>query len=172
MQFDFYPLVVTERRNLNRPESPCVEDDDYDFLSCVTRSVVDKGGCRYPWDNNNSSAPVCTTIEKILETERLFFNISKLERKDVVNMTGCKVPCTYREYTVLNDLMKGLTEGFGVAVVFPSTEIRLEEEDYVYPILSFVAELGGALGMFLGFSFLMVWDFLYLVILTSIKYAK
>ena len=30
-QFDFYPLVVTERRNLNRPEKPCVEDPAYDF---------------------------------------------------------------------------------------------------------------------------------------------
>ena len=34
----------------------------------------------------------------------------------------------------------------------------MEEEDWVYPELSFIAEFGGALGMFLGFSFYMLWD--------------
>ena len=32
------------------------------------------------------------------------------------------------------------------------------EEEYVYPLDSFIAEFGGALGLFLGFSFLMIWD--------------
>ena len=98
--------------------------------------------------------------------------IGKMERKDVITMTRCEVPCTYRKYTVLTDLMKGLGVGFGVGVVFPSTEITLEEEDYVYPLLSFVAELGGALGMFLGFSFLMALNFLHNIILTTIRYRK
>ena len=33
-------------------------------------------------------------------------------------------------------------------------------EEYVYDFFSFVAELGGALGLFLGFSFFMFWDFI------------
>ena len=38
----------------------------------------------------------------------------------------------------------------------------MEEEEWVYPSLSFLAEFGGALGMFLGFSFMTIWDFLVL----------
>ena len=90
----------------------------------------------------------------------------------MINTTGCQVPCRYREYKILNDLMKGLTEGFGIGMMFPSTEITLEEEDYMYPFVSFVAEFGGALGMFLGFSFLMVWDFGYFSIATIYRYVK
>ena len=37
-------------------------------------------------------------------------------------------------------------------------QVMVEEEDWVYPELSFIAEFGGALGMFLGFSFYMFWD--------------
>ena len=37
-------------------------------------------------------------------------------------------------------------------------QVSVEEEDWVYPGLSFIAEFGGALGMFLGFSFYMFWD--------------
>ena len=47
------------------------------------------------------------------------------------------------------------------AVSFASTEVTTMEEVYLYPILSFLAEFGGALGLFLGFSFLMLWDFVY-----------
>ena len=36
----------------------------------------------------------------------------------------------------------------------------VEEEDWVYPELSFIAEFGGALGLFVGFSFYMIWDIL------------
>ena len=32
------------------------------------------------------------------------------------------------------------------------------EEVYDYPLFSFIAEFGGALGLFLGFSFMMFWD--------------
>ena len=49
---------------------------------------------------------------------------------------------------------------------FASTEVTELEEVYTYPILSFLSELGGALGLFLGFSFLMIWDFSSWTILT------
>ena len=33
-----------------------------------------------------------------------------------------------------------------------------DKEAYVYGFVSFVSEFGGSLGLFLGFSFLMVWE--------------
>ena len=41
---------------------------------------------------------------------------------------------------------------------FSTDVLTVMEEDYVYPLDSFIAEFGGALGLFLGFSFLMIWD--------------
>ena len=35
---------------------------------------------------------------------------------------------------------------------------QAEEEVLVYPLQSFVAEFGGCLGLFLGFSFMTIWD--------------
>ena len=43
---------------------------------------------------------------------------------------------------------------------FDSTEGRLEKEVWAYPVISFIAEMGGSLGLFIGVSFLSVWDFL------------
>ena len=36
--------------------------------------------------------------------------------------------------------------------------MNVKEEALMYPATSFVAEVGGALGLFLGFSFLGLWD--------------
>ena len=41
---------------------------------------------------------------------------------------------------------------------FVSTEMTVETETYVYPLMSFVSEFGGGLGLFLGFSFLSFYD--------------
>ena len=54
-----------------------------------------------------------------------------------------------------------LLTGEGQAIFslsFSTDVLTVMEEDYVYPLDSFIAEFGGALGLFLGFSFLMIWD--------------
>ena len=76
----------------------------------------------------------------------------------MISKTGCQIPCQYREYQLLTGELKGLFSGFGIVMIYPSTDVKLEEEEYIYPFLSFVFECGGALGMFLGFSFNMLWD--------------
>ena len=42
----------------------------------------------------------------------------------------------------------------------PSKELIEETEEYMYSFTSFLAEFGGALGLFLGFSFYSLWDWL------------
>ena len=41
---------------------------------------------------------------------------------------------------------------------YSSTDMTVNEEDMLYPLPSFVAEVGGALGLFLGFSFFSLWE--------------
>ena len=172
-RFDFYPLVITEKKNMNRQEQSCEEDVRYDFYDCVIENIAAKVGCRYPWDDRpHSKVPVCTTIDKIEEQEGEFFKLAISDKKDLSKMTGCNPPCWYREYKIFTDEMEGFLEGYGVGIIFLSREYKLEEEAYVYPFISFVAEFGGALGMFLGFSFLMVWDFIYALIKVMFDYIK
>ena len=71
--------------------------------------------------------------------------------------TGCLVPCRYREYKLVQRV-DGFFLDYGLGVSYSTTEVVVEEEQWVYPPVSFLAEFGGALGMFLGFSFMLVWD--------------
>ena len=45
-----------------------------------------------------------------------------------------------------------------LGVSFSTSMQTVKEEVYDYPLFSFIAEFGGALGLFLGFSFMMLWD--------------
>ena len=41
---------------------------------------------------------------------------------------------------------------------FATTEVEKHEEELIFPFESMVSELGGALGLFLGFSFFAICD--------------
>ena len=91
--------------------------------------------------------------------EDIHRELSFLQQREVLNMTGCLTPCKYKEFKLIRN-RKGFYSSFGVGISYGTTEISIEEEEWVYPEMSFLAEFGGALGMFLGFSFIMIWDFI------------
>ena len=54
----------------------------------------------------------------------------------------------------------GEYESVGFIFAFSSTFLKIKEDKWLYSIESFIAEVGGSLGLFLGFSFLGIWDIL------------
>ena len=58
-----------------------------------------------------------------------------------------------------------------IDIVFSSRVVVVEKEEKTFPFQSFVAECGGCLGLFLGFSFLLVWDGL-METFGNIRYLK
>ena len=59
-----------------------------------------------------------------------------------------------------NEIGIELTGGQAVILpaLLPSVEVLTEEK--AYPLLSLVADVGGVLGLFIGFNFLMIWDWI------------
>ena len=47
---------------------------------------------------------------------------------------------------------------------YSTSNVEIHEEVPVYPFESFLAEVGGALGLFLGFSFVMIWDIIVFIL--------
>ena len=85
--------------------------------------------------------------------------MSKIRR-----VTGCKKPCSYKEYNFVNTELKDLSyydfpeDQVAFCLWAVSQNTHIEEEVLVYSFESLVDELGGSLGLFLGFSFMTVWD--------------
>ena len=95
--FDWYYISVTEHHLLNRPEQPCEEKEDYDFLKCVKTSQAESVGCRPPWDIwSPHTIPLCQTVVQLQQHERLDWLDINYEQKMIINNTGCLVPCKYK----------------------------------------------------------------------------
>ena len=74
---------------------------------------------------------------------------------------GCLKPCHYKQYKFVGE--KGLTSlkknsSLTMILWAVNYDISVETEKLVYPLTSFVGDIGGTLGLFVGFSFMMVWD--------------
>ena len=93
--YEFSEITVIEHHLLNRPEQPCEEEEDYDFLQCVKTSQARRVGCRPPWDSwSPHTIPLCQTMEQLQHYEMLESSYYDLEM--ILTTTGCKVPCHYK----------------------------------------------------------------------------
>ena len=54
--------------------------------------------------------------------------------------------------------------------MFSSDTILVRKEEEAFPFASLVADCGGILGLFVGFNFLMIWEWImYFVLILSYK---
>ena len=61
----FYKMSATEHIELNVPEDPCEEDEEYEFTVCVKNSLARKFGCRPSWDVwGDQGRNVCTEVDQ------------------------------------------------------------------------------------------------------------
>ena len=112
---------------------------------------------------STNTLPVCNSLEQLMKHEKLYQKLGSMEESMLVETTGCDLPCVFMEYRQ-EGIPYEYSDKFGLGVVFGTTDVLVQEEVLVYPLLSFIAEFGGALGLFLGLSFNMLWDALGCVI--------
>ena len=79
----------------------------------------------------------------------------------ISKLTGCLKPCHYKKYSYLGEkepslFKSGNLVSFSLWAVSDNTRVSIEK--LIYPLSSLIAEFGGTLGLFLGFSFLTLWD--------------
>ena len=90
----------------------------------------------------------------------IFGNLGIAESEEVTNVTGCQKPCHFKKYIFLGDPSPSSfkSEHYIFSLWAVSSKTKVEKEELIYPMSTLVAEFGGTLGLFLGFSFISVWD--------------
>ena len=84
--------------------------------------------------------------------------------KTIWNITKCRKPCKYKAYKLTQPILTKYDDysfadydcPIGIWVSSPVTTV--ETEVFLYPWTSLVAEFGGTLGLFMGFSFMTLWN--------------
>jgi hypothetical protein len=115
----------------------------------------------FSWDRWSSrSLPVCDSFDQLKHAEYVLMWVFDMIQSDLVNYTKCLIPCKYKEFKIVGEPEK-LESGnqARIKLMMANMDIFEKNEELIYPFVSFVAEFGGSLGLFLGFSFMMIFDF-------------
>ena len=142
--------------------------------------MITKMGYQSPWalfpmDN----VPIYSNMSQMRNYNKEFRNIAMKTRDEFKDETKCLLPCKYMEYKVhfkilhtrfffnfhqfFFQLSEPLTEAYTETVLFIKLQnqyIEVMREEEAYPPLSLVADIGGVLGLFIGFNFMMLWDWI------------
>ena len=153
-----HDLTLTKHKRLNLDRRPCEEDPFYSFTICIKEKLSKKIGCRLPWDTwSQQKRSVCTSGGQFKQFELFYLSLLNAETDVITEQTGCKIPCNYKEYKFVESSPNPIPNPHSVAFWAASLKTQVEEEVLIYPFTSLVAEFGGSLGLFLGFSFLAIW---------------
>jgi hypothetical protein len=82
--------------------------------------------------------------------------------REITVITGCEKPCSYKEYVLEDGLQKAASSRQGyhlsLGVWMITTDITVKTEQLVISLSTLVANIGGTLSLFLGISFMTLWD--------------
>ena len=92
--------------------------------------------------------------------EKLYYNLIFEDLDGIYKRTGCLKPCNYLKYWIVGDRLPTSyqSDNFLFSLNSMSNDTFVETELLVYPWTSLVAEFGGSLSLFLGISFMSLWD--------------
>ena len=121
----------------------------------------------YPFSGHTA----CSTRDQFNRFEKKYFDIAIMDQTYLEDQTGCLFPCTYDEYRVVATDLRDFNV-FGVVLTYGSLTTTVLREYLIYPFDSLVSDFGGTLGLFVGFSFVMLWDVVQFFITLSCQKMK
>ena len=147
---------------LNDPRTPCLSKAREEGMNkCIQHYIEKEIGCRLPWNNGKTQLPRCIEKEQYQSFLDTSDKISRLSGFSIAKKTGCLPSCKIYEYTMeildLINLRNGIAifEGY---FYFPGGQYWQKVYHYNYDFTSYIADVGGLVGLFLGFSMLGFYD--------------
>ena len=146
--------------NLDTSLSPCTDSPGYNYARCINEKIVSTVGCQTFW-SDLPGYPVCSNLKDFYRFSAEYDRFASMEKNELLTWSGCLRPCEYMEYqladTPIHIHYHNQTK---LNIIFSTSTIVLEREEFAFPFGSFVADFGGILGLFIGFNFLSVLEFL------------
>jgi hypothetical protein len=151
----FGKQVVT--KNLKTSKTNCHEENSNNMMNCINNFCAKKLGCTLPWVQKSGAK--CTGKEKFEEFKNLSAKLKGERIGNELMEEGCPIPdCHQRAWTIdfteNFDNEKGRNESSSeIELTFPHyTPVLVRNEIKLYTFSSWIADIGGFMGLLLGES--------------------
>ena len=155
---------------LHQPSKPCKTDIRGPNTSeCIAKFIEDQIGCRIKLHGIHiNQINTCKSRLQLQHLAKILRELKHADDKTIYELTGCLGSCERHEYQGLeyhrNDAVWQMCQGGNEScnlILRPEINDRSydEKKQYVvYDFNSFTADVGGFMGLLLGFSILSIYD--------------
>ena len=151
---------MIEKISISKSHSPCSDNPNYSFTECVFNYIARSAGCQIHWiyPHLKFKRPECETREQFIEFDTKLALFESMSGFGIANMTKCPIRCSVKQYSFSECRSEQVTWKHIYSSAFylgaKMTEVRREEEFWVFDASDTLNGIGGALGLFLGWSVL------------------
>ena len=160
-----YDMQVTNSRYLNEEGNKCNESEELaDFNLCYEKYVESNMNCSVTWRKQNGTLlPDCSTDSQKDFLANVTKDIETMGEKKIYQSSGCFPSCSRREFSVTKfmDSDESSSKNKSIAKVtfyYSSTKYKTKEQYLSFTLGDFIANVGGYLGLLLGYSVISLYD--------------
>ena len=158
----YFDIKRSEIITMDKPKQRCNASNAGQSLSmCIGSYIEKKLNCSLKMLMSHSIRETCNISKTDFNNlERLLEPITTAEEREIFEMTGCMPGCTRSKFeltmTSFHDELKMFNDEEVALLRFkmPHGEHELLQEYYLYTIDSLIPDVGGYLGLLLGYSLL------------------
>ena len=152
---------------LNDPRTPCqLKPREEAMNNCIQNYIENKMVCQLPWNTKDTTLPKCIKREQYKRFLDEYDEIASLSGFSIAQQTGCLPSCKINEFSLNVMSQMTLPEESGYAqgsayigmFYYPSGRYMQKSYYYMYDFTSYIADVGGLVGLFLGYSMLSFYD--------------
>ena len=161
---DAFEIQKKDVTYLNDKRTPCQSESRTEEMNtCIQHYIEDAMGCQLPWHNESTALPRCKEPKNYNEFIRMFNDITRKQEAKIGEITGCRSSCRRREFEVklINRMTVPLVDGqrqISGYFYYPTGRYIEKYHFYSYTIGDFFADVGGYMGLLLGYSALSCYD--------------
>ena len=146
---------------LNDQRTPCQPiRRKLDMNTCIQKYIETKIKCQLPWHSDQTTLSKCIEAEQYREFLTSYEEIAGLSGFSMAQRTGCYPSCKINKFSVtVIDHVKGQNAWYFAGYFFyPGGQYKKKLYHLTYDFTSYIADAGGLVGLFLGFSMLSIYD--------------
>ena len=150
-----------EVTHLNDPRTPCQpKPRDVDMNTCIQHYIEKKIGCQLPWYEDKTTLPKCKEEGQFLDFLMTYEEIASLSGASIAKRTGCLPSCKRNEFAlhIIDHILKEGEATYTGYFYYPGGSYKQIVYHYTYDFTSYIADAGGLVGLFLGYSMLSFYD--------------